>query len=196
MATDDWSAMSDEEGWEEAGPAIGGSAASRGSPLAAGGAPRSAAIASKPSPPAASSPFAGAPPGATTKHHASGSIDWGDEEDDWRPGPPQSTPPQPAYARPSPGRAALGRSPAASGRITGFGESAHEFTMEANPESFDDARAQAANFVRTVPRDADALPADLVASKREEAEKEARDSGKPQEIAEKIAEGKMRKFFV
>ncbi len=30
------------------------------------------------------------------------------------------------------------------GRITGFGESAHEFTMEANPESFDDARAQAA----------------------------------------------------
>ena len=121
MATDDWSAMSDEEGWEEAGPAIGGSAASRGSPLPAGGAPRSAAIASKPSPPAASSPFAGAPPGATTKHHASGSIDWGDEEDDWRPGPPQSTPPQPAYARPSPGRAALGRSPAASGRITGFG---------------------------------------------------------------------------
>ncbi|HAW95112.1 MAG: translation elongation factor Ts [Phycisphaerae bacterium] len=43
--------------------------------------------------------------------------------------------------------------------------------------------------------DADGLPAELVASKREEAEKEARDSGKPQEIAEKIAEGKMRKFF-
>ena len=43
--------------------------------------------------------------------------------------------------------------------------------------------------------DADALPADVVSAKREEAEKEARDSGKPQEIAEKIAEGKMRKFF-
>jgi elongation factor Ts len=43
--------------------------------------------------------------------------------------------------------------------------------------------------------DSDALPAEMVAAKREEAEKDARDSGKPQEIAEKIAEGKMRKFF-
>ncbi len=39
------------------------------------------------------------------------------------------------------------------------------------------------------------LPKDLVDVKREEAKKEAVDSGKPASIAEKIAEGKLRKYF-
>jgi len=43
--------------------------------------------------------------------------------------------------------------------------------------------------------DADGVPEDLVAAKANEAKAEAENSGKPPEIAEKIAEGKMRKFF-
>ena len=43
--------------------------------------------------------------------------------------------------------------------------------------------------------DENGLPGDLVAVKRNEAKAEAENSGKPPEIAEKIAEGKMRKFF-
>lgn len=39
------------------------------------------------------------------------------------------------------------------------------------------------------------LAADVVAAKREEAKKEAEASGKPAQIAEKMAEGKVRKFF-
>ena len=39
------------------------------------------------------------------------------------------------------------------------------------------------------------LPEELVSLKRGEAKAEAENSGKPAEIAEKIAEGKMRKFF-
>jgi len=39
------------------------------------------------------------------------------------------------------------------------------------------------------------LPADLVAATRAAAVKEAQESGKPAQIAEKIAEGKVRKFF-
>jgi elongation factor Ts len=39
------------------------------------------------------------------------------------------------------------------------------------------------------------LPADLVAQKREEARKEAAESGKPAEIVEKMAGGKLRKYF-
>ncbi len=39
------------------------------------------------------------------------------------------------------------------------------------------------------------LPADVIAAKREEAKKEAEASGKPPQIAEKMAEGKVRKFF-
>ena len=43
--------------------------------------------------------------------------------------------------------------------------------------------------------DRDGVPSDLVAVKMNEAKAEAENSGKPPEIAEKIAEGKMRKFF-
>lgn len=39
------------------------------------------------------------------------------------------------------------------------------------------------------------LPADIVEAKRAEAIKEAAESGKPAQIAEKMAEGKVRKFF-
>jgi elongation factor Ts len=39
------------------------------------------------------------------------------------------------------------------------------------------------------------LPAELVSEKREEAKKEAEASGKPPQIAEKMAEGKLRKYF-
>jgi elongation factor Ts len=39
------------------------------------------------------------------------------------------------------------------------------------------------------------LPADLVATKREEARKEAAESGKPADIVEKMAGGKLRKYF-
>ena len=41
----------------------------------------------------------------------------------------------------------------------------------------------------------DSLPADLVAKEREIAIDQARQTGKPQNIAEKIAEGKMRTFY-
>ena len=39
------------------------------------------------------------------------------------------------------------------------------------------------------------LPEDVIAAKRAEAQKEAEASGKPAQIAEKMAEGKVRKFF-
>ena len=39
------------------------------------------------------------------------------------------------------------------------------------------------------------VPADIVEAERAKAVQEAKDTGKPQEIAEKIAEGKMRKFY-
>ena len=39
------------------------------------------------------------------------------------------------------------------------------------------------------------LPAEIVAAKRDEARKEAEASGKPPQIAEKMAEGKVRKYF-
>ena len=41
----------------------------------------------------------------------------------------------------------------------------------------------------------DDVPAELIAKEREYALKEAVDSGKPQEIAEEMVEGKMRKFL-
>ena len=43
--------------------------------------------------------------------------------------------------------------------------------------------------------DADGLDQSVVASKRAEAIAEAQASGKPAQIAEKMAEGKMRKYF-
>lgn len=43
--------------------------------------------------------------------------------------------------------------------------------------------------------DESGLPPTLVEAKRNEATQEAMDTGKPEEIAKKIAEGKMRKFF-
>lgn len=43
--------------------------------------------------------------------------------------------------------------------------------------------------------DESGMPADVVASTRAAAVKEAQESGKPAQIAEKIAEGKVRKFF-
>ncbi len=43
--------------------------------------------------------------------------------------------------------------------------------------------------------DESGMPADVVAAHQAEAVKEAEASGKPREIAEKIAQGKMRKFF-
>ena len=48
-----------------------------------------------------------------------------------------------------------------------------------------------------VPQSVDAadMPADVVAKAKAAAVKEAQDSGKPAQIAEKMAEGKMRKFF-
>ena len=53
----------------------------------------------------------------------------------------------------------------------------------------------AAHVPTPVAVDQSGMPADLVAEKKAEAVKEAQESGKPAEIAEKIAEGKMRKFF-
>ena len=41
----------------------------------------------------------------------------------------------------------------------------------------------------------DAVPADLVAKERELAVEQAKATGKPQQIAEKIAEGKLNAFF-
>lgn len=43
--------------------------------------------------------------------------------------------------------------------------------------------------------DAAGLPADLIAERRAEAKAEAEASGKPPQIAEKMAEGKLRKFY-
>ncbi|MBC22566.1 MAG: translation elongation factor Ts [Phycisphaerae bacterium] len=43
--------------------------------------------------------------------------------------------------------------------------------------------------------DESGMPQDLVDARRNEAVQEAKDTGKPDEIAAKIAEGKMRKFF-
>jgi elongation factor Ts len=42
---------------------------------------------------------------------------------------------------------------------------------------------------------ADEVPADIVAKEREMAKQQAIESGKPEEIAEKMVEGKMRKFY-
>ncbi|MSR19166.1 MAG: translation elongation factor Ts [Phycisphaerales bacterium] len=53
----------------------------------------------------------------------------------------------------------------------------------------------AANVPTPLAVDAAGVPADLVAQKRADAQTEAEASGKPAEIAAKIAEGKVRKFF-
>ena len=53
----------------------------------------------------------------------------------------------------------------------------------------------AANVPTPMAVDESGLPGDLVALKAGEAKAEAENSGKPPEIAAKIAEGKMRKFF-
>jgi elongation factor Ts len=48
---------------------------------------------------------------------------------------------------------------------------------------------------RPLALDRDSVPADVVAKEREIAVEQAKATGKPQEIAEKIAEGKMRTFY-
>ena len=53
----------------------------------------------------------------------------------------------------------------------------------------------AANVPTPMAVDEHGLPGDLVALKAGEAKAEAENSGKPPEIAAKIAEGKIRKFF-
>ena len=50
-------------------------------------------------------------------------------------------------------------------------------------------------FARPLGLTRDAVPADLVAKERELAVEQAKATGKPQQIAEKIAEGKMNSFF-
>jgi elongation factor Ts len=50
-------------------------------------------------------------------------------------------------------------------------------------------------FARPLSLDREALPADLVAKEREIAVEQAKATGKPQNIAEKIAEGKLEAFF-
>ncbi|HEX8910964.1 MAG TPA: translation elongation factor Ts [Humisphaera sp.] len=50
-------------------------------------------------------------------------------------------------------------------------------------------------FARPAGLTRDAVPADLVAKEREFAVEQAKATGKPQQIAEKIAEGKMNAFF-
>lgn len=50
-------------------------------------------------------------------------------------------------------------------------------------------------FARPVGLTRDEVPADLVAKERELAVEQAKATGKPQQIAEKIAEGKMNSFF-
>ncbi len=50
-------------------------------------------------------------------------------------------------------------------------------------------------FARPAGLTRDAVPADLVAKEREFAVEQAKATGKPQQIAEKIAEGKMNSFF-
>lgn len=50
-------------------------------------------------------------------------------------------------------------------------------------------------FARPAGLTRDAVPADLVAKERELAVEQAKATGKPQQIAEKIAEGKMNSFF-
>ena len=50
-------------------------------------------------------------------------------------------------------------------------------------------------FARPVSLNRDGVPADLVAKEREIAVEQAKATGKPQQIAEKIAEGKLNAFF-
>ena len=50
-------------------------------------------------------------------------------------------------------------------------------------------------FAKPIGLTRDTVPADLVAKEREFAVQQAKDTGKPQNIAEKIAEGKMNAFF-
>jgi elongation factor Ts len=50
-------------------------------------------------------------------------------------------------------------------------------------------------FARPLGLTRDAVPADLVAKEKEFAVEQAKATGKPQQIAEKIAEGKMNAFF-
>lgn len=50
-------------------------------------------------------------------------------------------------------------------------------------------------FARPAGLTRDAVPADLVAKERDFAVEQAKATGKPQQIAEKIAEGKMNSFF-
>jgi elongation factor Ts len=51
------------------------------------------------------------------------------------------------------------------------------------------------SFAKPVGLTRDAVPADLVAKERELAVEQAKATGKPQQIAEKIAEGKLNAFF-
>jgi elongation factor Ts len=50
-------------------------------------------------------------------------------------------------------------------------------------------------FARPAGLTRDTVPAELIAKEREFAVQQAKDTGKPQQIAEKIAEGKMNAFF-
>jgi elongation factor Ts len=50
-------------------------------------------------------------------------------------------------------------------------------------------------FARPIGLTRDTVPADLVAKEREIALEQAKATGKPQQIAEKIAEGKLNSFF-
>jgi elongation factor Ts len=50
-------------------------------------------------------------------------------------------------------------------------------------------------FSRPLALNRDAIPSDLVAKEREFAVAQAKETGKPQNIAEKIAEGKMQAFY-
>jgi elongation factor Ts len=50
-------------------------------------------------------------------------------------------------------------------------------------------------FARPAGLTRDTVPADVIAKEREFAAQQAKDTGKPQQIAEKIAEGKMNAFF-
>jgi elongation factor Ts len=50
-------------------------------------------------------------------------------------------------------------------------------------------------FARPLGLTRDAVPADVVAKEREIAVEQAKATGKPQQIAEKIAEGKLNSFF-
>src|SRR5207244_11073827 len=50
-------------------------------------------------------------------------------------------------------------------------------------------------FARPISLTRDTVPADMVAKEREIAVEQAKATGKPQQIAEKIAEGKLNAFF-